>query len=224
MNVTNGRKKTTNSKKRSTSKSSSVYIPKHMSKKSKQNLKRNLRTLGEKKYNVFSFSGVVDDQGQILDISAIGQGTTDLLRDGDQIGIRSIEVNAQAFMYAPVVSGDLTNIVRLVVFQWFPTSTPVPSSIFNTTMTTALAPIVAYNHDNRFNFRILYDKKFVLSRNGAAVVYHRKYILKGFREKIQYSAGTTTGSNKIYACFISDSGAADHPSLAATFKINFSDY
>lgn len=224
MNVTNGRKKKTNSKKKSTSKSSSIYIPKHMPKKAKQNLKRNLRTLGEKKYNVFSYFGTVTNTGDILDLSNITQGDTDLTRDGDQIGIRSIEVNAQAYQDNTVSTPSLSNIIRVVVFQWFPTTTPTPGSIFNTTMEPALAPIVAYNHDNRFNFRILYDKKFVLSLNGPTVVYNRKYILKGFREKIQYSAGTITGSNKVYACYVSDSSAGNHPVLAATFKINFSDY
>lgn len=200
-----------------------IYVPKHMTKKQKHNLKMNLVTLGEKKYvpRPQSLQSVGFDTmtgAFVNDITNITIGDNDTNRDGDQFGIRSIECNWSW------IAGDSTNICRFVVFQWFPNTTPTLSSIFQDISVPTYAPLSPYDHDGRFNFKILLDVKTAVSTYGPGCQVYRKYITSGFKKKVQLVGGGLSGNNKIYVLGISDSGTTTHPGLTYFIKVNYNDY
>lgn len=176
--------------------------------------------LGEKKYGESTGSQSVDFSGAIIDVSAIAQGDGDTNRNGDQLTLTSYELKYNW------VQADTTNLVRTIIFQWLPnTSAGAPtvgSVLIAAPLGTATAPLAVYDHDNRYNFRILYDK---LHRLDAAHVIQGNEIMitKFARNRIQFNGGATTGSNRIYILIISDSAAAAHPTFYYDNKINFRD-
>lgn len=194
-------------------------IPKNMSKKSKQNLKRNLVTLGEKKWILRDATGLsATDTPVVVALTDIGQGDTDQSRDGDQLAIRSIEVN-WAF-----ITADVTNLCRLIVFQWYPATVPTSSNVLAYSGANILNPLAPYNHDSRFQFKILLDVRSTVSTNDAIRSY-RRYIKGGMKRKIQYIAGSATAAaNMIYVMYMSDSGLTTHPALSYSIKVNYNDY
>lgn len=203
---------------------SKSYSKKSFSKSNKQ-LKKVIKQVanqsGEKKYFTVYSGGpqTVDSIGVVTSISNIGQGDTDVTRDGDQVYLRSIELTWNAIV------ADTYNFLRLIIFQWMPASTPTVSDILiPATGNPEQNYQMPYNHDGRFNFRILYDRTLQVSQDTyQSRQVTKKYILKGFRHRIQYQAGTTDGNNKIYLLKISDSTAASHPTMMNVTKINFGD-
>lgn len=173
---------------------------------------------GEKKFFATTSGGFqgIDWTGTITSISDVSQGDTDVTRDGDQIYIRSLEMSWE------VAVGDTYNIVRLIVLQWFPATTPTISDILLTSGNndSVLSP---YSHDTRFQFKVLYDRKIHVNTDRPNMSL-RFRIWRNFRfRRIQYIGGGTTGQNKIYILKISDSGAVPNPTMANFAKMNFSD-
>lgn len=172
----------------------------------------------EKKYFNGSYSlSSYDHNGTIRELTPIPQGDTDVTRDGDSLYLRSMRVNGE------LVLGDTTNIVRVIVFQWLETDTPVPANILSSTYVgTSNAPLAPYHHDSRRLFRILYDRKFVLNANRPNALYDTGY-LRIPKRKVSYIAGGTTGSNKLWVLLISDSGAVVHPTISVLSRATFND-
>lgn len=198
-------------------------VPRHMSRRNKRNLRNNLIMLGEKKYFPISLiNAPLDSVGRIDSLSDPPVGDGDSTRDGDQIQIRSIEFNWS--MQLPGIAPDTSNIVRVIIFQWFPSSVPAVGSILLDTTTPQSTVISPYNHDNRLQFKILMDVKSTLSVQGQSVRVNRKYIKSGMRRKVQFLAGSLTGENKIYALSVSDSALVGHPTYNFYSKVNYSDY
>lgn len=172
----------------------------------------------EKKYFNMSATGTVDWNGTITDMCLVAQGDADTDRDGDQLEIRSFELNYT------LSQGDATNQFRVIVLQWFPTSVPtVANIIFGSGAATA--PIASYQHDNRFQFRILLDEVVSLaSAAGTAALTRRHMLIGGFKtRKLQYVAGSTAGSDHLYMLLVSDSSASAHPGITYYAKLNYFD-
>lgn len=177
----------------------------------------------EKKYwDVATTAVSVDITGSITDLTSIAQGDTDQTRDGDQLYLRSIKGKAQ------IQVADTTNIVRFIIFQWYMDtnvvgSAPTVSQILQS-VGTAIGPMSGYNHDGRYNFRILYDRTCFLDTTDKVQCGLQWYINKGLRRKMQFHGGATGGKNKIYLLLLSDSGAATHPSVAYYNRTAYSDF
>lgn len=173
-------------------------------------------TAGEKKYFAVSSGGpqTVDSTGTITSISNIPQGDTDNTRDGDQAYIRSLELFWEAD------AADVFNVLRLLVVQWYPATTPLVTDILLTTGVDGF--MSPYNHDQRFQFRVIYDKRVTISTDRPAANF-RVRLRRFGRRRIQYLGGTTDGQNKLYLLKISDSGAVSHPFIQNFTKLNFSD-
>lgn len=171
----------------------------------------------EKKYLPYVNSNAVTTTPQIQTLSEVPQSagnSTDVTRIGDTIRIRSLQFNYT------IAIGDTTNFVRLIFFQWKPTTTPVASNILLDTVTSPwLSP---YNHDYRQSFIVIKDAFHKLDVN-IPVVYNRLMFTQFMLRKIQYVAATVTGSNKLYVLLVSDSGAAAHPVASWSGKFNFTD-
>lgn len=173
----------------------------------------------EHKYYVASDAGTTADYGgRVDDKTPIPQGDTDVTRDGDTIHLDEIE-----FRYSTILA-DTTNVFRVILFQWHPTSAPTIGAIL-LTLGSNNGVNSAFTVDYEQQFKILYDRVHYL--NSVAVpqsgVEHVIKIRKGFQKRLQYVAGGTTGSNHIYSAYISDSAAAAHPSINAVMRVRFSD-
>lgn len=188
---------------------------KRYSKKLKFTVKKIMNQQLEKKYSITSVNTTITNAGSIWSISDVAQGDTDLTRDGDQLYIRSIECEIR------VTAGDPTNVMRIIVLQWIPNSTPNVSSILIDA--TTYGEMSPWTHDTRFLFRILYDKRFYVNTTTMGNREHKTVLKRIKFRKMQFESGATTGTNKLYVLAISDSAAATHPILFMVTKLNFSD-
>jgi len=180
-----------------------------------------LNNIAEKKYKANSIpQTAVDFTGSLVDFHAtIAQGDTDITRDGDQLWTRSFEFNYIS------IGVDTTNAMRILIFIWKPTSTPVVTDILAFGNGTNVAPGSPYNHDRRSDFYILYDALHSYSLGGPDCISKKILIYKipTYLRKAQYVNQGTVGANHIYVLFISDSAAATHPTIAYNSKLNFTD-
>lgn len=186
---------------------------------------RVIRQTAEKKYYSFSSNTApISDLGTLLRLTEVAQGTTDVTRIGDQLTIRSLQFNFSALV------ADSTNLLRLVIFQWFEQTGTIPtypdmSQILIDTG-SGRAVFSPYSHDYRYDFKVLFDRTYVL--DGVQVpVITRKIFIKRFppkHRKIQFvGASNTNYTNGLFALLVSDSAAATHPTVTYSGKFNFSD-
>lgn len=179
-----------------------------------------LRKNTELKYYELQAGGSgIDNNGLIYDLSPVPQGLGDSSRVGDKITPHSLKVTLQAGL------ADTTNMLRLVFFRWKPSSiavAPTIAGIFSAGPGSVWAPTANYNHDQRGNFVVLYDKLFNLSA-GAKPNPLIKRTIKLTTDKIDFISGSTNRLNGIYMAAISDSGAVPHPDFIATFTFYYTD-
>ena len=120
-----------------------------------------------------------------------------------------------------VVIADTTNIMRLVLFQWFDASTPVPSGILQG---NALSTV---NFTNRENIKILRDElvSFAILATGGSNIASGKWYVKSKRmTPIQYNIGTSTfQKGSLYLLCISDSAVPSYPTLSFYSRVTFLD-
>lgn len=175
----------------------------------------------EKKYFPFSQTATaVDFAGTIIDVSAVAQGTNDTQHVGDTIRVRSVENNISW------VAGDNTNLCRYILFQWKQSGVPAVADILLGPLSTTVAPLSPYNHDNRKNFNVLYDSMVKVDAVALPLTVRKSKIWKipSFLRQMYFTAATTNRlKNGIYILVISDSGAVPHPTFAFNYKMNFSD-
>lgn len=188
----------------------------------KAEVKRLISAAKEKKYYQLTFSSGVDTTGTVVDCTPIPQGDSDSHRDGDEATIQEVD-------FSLLVRGaDSTNLVRVVLVQWYQSTTPTLANVIQGYEGSAnldfIRPTV---HDTRKTFHVMYDRTFSLNDNstGSADGYQilvKKKLTPG-RKKIQYTAGSTSGFNKIYALMFSDSGAAANPTPYGVVKTLYTD-
>lgn len=173
----------------------------------------------EKKYHLVGSSQDIDYSGSVFALSTITQGDTDLTRDGDSLYLRSINLKGCCQLDVLATSA----IVRIMVVQWFDDSTPAVSDILSGSyLGTVNAPSSSYFHDQRNKFRVLYDRRVLLNDgNTECQIFDTKY-LKPSKRKIHFTAGTTTGSNKLWLVAVSDS-ISNLPTMNYVSRITFND-
>lgn len=173
-----------------------------------------VRKVQEKKYWPFLNSTTISLVGSLLDVSGVTQGDTDVTRDGDQLTVKSMIIN-----FSNTVA-DGSNYLRFIAFQWYPATTPTSADVILDTTQPIISP---YAHDTRYQYRILQDKLCYVDTDDPNRLCMMK-VTRGFKTRtIQYIGGGTTGTNKIYVFVFSDSGAAPHPAVAWSGKLNFVD-
>lgn len=171
----------------------------------------------EHKYFDYQFaSPSVDDQGITYYISDVPQGDTDTTRDGDKLMPTSLDLNLAVY------AGDTTNVVRFMIVRWHSNvSTLAAGNVFQY-LNSAYAPHTPLHHDGRSQFEVLLDKTIVLNTVSRPIVKIVKRLILA-KKTIKYSAGSTTGSDKILALAVSDSAATSHPAIAGYSRLNFTD-
>jgi len=192
----------------------------------RQEVQRLIQRNTELKYqNSITANTGLSTTATMYQITNIAQGTTDVTRVGDRLKL------VKSYMRGVVYCGDVSNIVRFIIFQWFPNSTPVAVDILLPGSSGAYDWTSQYNHDLRQEFKVLYDKTWTLVGNGSAATapYTSAYqacfqaTLKPRHTELQYSGGGTTGTNQIWWMALSDSSAPTHPTIEFTFKTMYTD-
>lgn len=181
----------------------------------------------------------------ITGLTDIVQGDGDSQRDGDRCKLVGT-LELRGAVYADVNPGDVTQtraFVRLIIFQWHPTSQsggatePGSADILLTGPTGGVDVWSLYVHDQRQNYSILYDEVFepVGIAVGAAGLgvhpgiqkyFHRKVPLgKRIRHQMQFQAASATNAtNHLYMLSLSNLAAdAQNPNLVWNIKVFFRD-
>lgn len=163
--------------------------------------------------------------------AVVQSGTTDSVRVGDKIKLRSIQYDGILYGDPSGLAVTPTCRVKLMIIQTYElflsaTGSLVSGDIFDTlAVFNTLNP---YRVDYEPLFKVLYEKIFIVSSNTANPMFSHKFHinvpLKYARKQIQYSAATTTANNHIWACWISDipAGGAE-PLFASEGRIRFTD-
>ena len=140
-------------------------------------------------------------------------------RVGDKINIKSMVIRGT------LTEADTKNIVRIVIFQWYPVdsaSIPVASQILASTGTWGI--VSPFIHDTRNQFGILVDKIYNL--NSVSLPYRPFEIrvpLKYAKKQIGFNAAGLFGSNHILALIITDSSASTHPTVSFYTRVYYTD-
>lgn len=168
-------------------------------------------------YNVdSSYSALLSYSGVVEDISAMARGDSDSNRDGDRCLPISLDLSY-------VIYGETySSVYRMIVFRWLENTTPTVADILLSSG-SGYSVTSGYQHDQRGLFNILYDKTHTVSNNGGSELVHVKRHLKMAKKQIDYSAGGTTGSNKIYVLGITDRSLATSATVAYISRLNFTD-
>lgn len=201
------------------------YFKKRYNKKFTKAVRHVIEKTVEKKYLHNKNTFQVSSAGYALWPDVVPQGTTDITRIGDQVTIRSLRFKIQCIVNvnAPM------SWIRCIIFQYFPsfdsstitaTTYPLTNILLDGTTYPYLSP---YSHDNRYNFRVLYDKlRFMDTVNTPQVMF--KGIIKKFpKNKIQYfNASATNCVNGLTVLLIGDL-TANLPTVYYSLKFNYSD-
>ena len=164
----------------------------------------------------------------------VPQGDSDQTRDGDQLTWAGHIDFTMQMVNGQGATGDNYNNMRLVFLQWHPNTTPAVGDIFINGPSGAADVYSQYNHDKRSMFTILWDNRFTTVGNANAAttantdsvttgVLRYRISLKKAQKTVQFSGGTTSGTNRLYLAFVSDSALATHPTLAYSTKVVFRD-
>lgn len=170
----------------------------------------------EKGQKMVSISNTASTAGSFHSLSDITVGTADGQRLKHEIEIKSLHLNLIG------THADPTNIMRVIVFQYFDVDFPTTAKLMQDTgVDSYLSPM---NFDNAKSFRVLYDSMKLLSDIKTPQVSWNKYIkLSKARKNIEYSGTTTDGLNKLYLLVLSDSAAISHPAFHGFATLTYSD-
>jgi len=151
-------------------------------------------------------------------VTQVPQGDTDSERDGDQITLNSLDFRVG------IKTGTTTpTFLRVILFQWKPNTTPLYTSILLDQHNTSNAPHTQYNHDQRQQYKILYDTLIEVDTvaHPAHCVHH--VCISGFSPRQQFVAGSTTvATNMLYVLAVADV-AANGPQVVFSSKLTFYD-
>lgn len=184
--------------------------------------------MAEHKYSLAVSGGPqnVTDTGSITCVTQIAQGSADTSRVGDALTLKSIE-----YGYFTNAIANTQALVRFMIIQWFPQVTDTngsPPAIANNILfdgtVNAENVIQPYYHDNRNQFRVLYDRLHTVSAaDEISSRYYHGFITTGFKKNVQYYGGSSTnGNNQIFLIKMSDL-ASSYPQVTNFIKINYVD-
>ncbi len=181
---------------------------------------KTVKKLSEWKYHTISLGLATPISSGSITQSLLGvtQGDTRTTRDGDIIFPSTI-----SFKY-DIVPEDATNIVRVILYQFFQPSTPTISDVLD------LSTPVAANHwtspyERKFahDYKIIYDRVHTVD-TAAHTVY-----ATGGKRRIPRARTTFEGATivdpvgGVYLSAISDSTVGAGPKINWTSRINFRD-
>ncbi len=127
----------------------------------------------------------VNETAEIFQISNIPQGDTDQSRDGAQVKLT--RVNIKYFLEAnPAVANTLVRIMLVLDKQTNQAIYTIADLLADVTLNDGIVSMT--NLDNKYRFRILYNKVHTYSNASKEVSYHE--INKKLDMKLRYDAST----------------------------------
>jgi hypothetical protein len=132
----------------------------------------------------------------------IAQGDADNNRDGDQLRADNLTFR-MSHIFNP--SGNAVQNTRIVVYRWKPMSTSTQPTYIDVFTASTTYPITTPpNWDNRFQWKILFDRVITSSLyQPAPVLVHTVNLGK---KRVQYTSGSSTvKSNGVYFLIMTDS-------------------
>ena len=171
---------------------------------------------GEFKINEVSSTGTVANGGQIFNCLA---GIT---RGNDSVGnfLGGKIYPAGLDVSYTWIHADVTNFVRVIIFQWYGTGNPAPSEVI-----IGVPPhLSAISWVNKDNIRVLSDNRLVLTEQGAPATITRIYIKGKKMDQIDMAIGNSQiNKGGLYIYLVSDSAAPLHPTAVIFSRLTFND-
>lgn len=142
-------------------------------------------------------------------VPTISQSDTVSGREGDQVDLKSMNLNINLSRITGATVGSVDN-VRVIIFKWFPdnlTLAPTAGQILEDS-TSAVAYMSGYTAlpIDRRKFRVLFDKRYLLSDRATDVEKAHRMIRLKFGSKrlgrVSYGQGLQTGKGHIYVMFL----------------------
>jgi len=150
------------------------------------------------------------------DLSAVPVGTGINTRTGSAVHAKYLDLN-MLFVIA-----DTYNVMRVIVFEWFPSDTsdvPGSAELYSTAYSAGNnEQYVALNPVKPSRFRVL--QEFTVILDVAHVALHKKVNLR-LKGSPSFDTGVNTGKNHIYVAIVSDSTTATHPTCAFSWTFGF---
>ncbi len=169
----------------------------------------------------FSTATVADGVGSITALTNIAQGDTTLLRDGSSMKVVSVQCKLLLKINASASSSDLRMMIVLdsQTNQAIYTTADLLQSVVN--IISVVSPL---NLDNKFRFRVLYDKIYNVDTGTSSTRLLKFY--KKLDLKIRYdnaaAAITSLTSNSLSVVFISNE-PTNEPTVTGIFRVRFID-
>jgi hypothetical protein len=175
----------------------------------KQEIKSYMSQNVERKWNNYTVVTTLSTTTQFHNFSAdISQGDAVNQRSGNVIHMVSLSLKMD------MTCGDTTNLIRFVLFKWHPnTTSDTPSALEvlqdNSTPTNICLGPLRITVPKRF--RTLYDTTFTLDQ------VKNFHLIRTVNVKLNwncsYDTGLNTGSEQLYAMYVSDSTIAPNPAF-----------
>ncbi len=144
-------------------------------------------------------NSAVSTTGQLFSVILMAQGDTSNLRQGDQVKLVHIRYDATYKIHASATQSNL----RIIIFVDKQANGALPTVANLLTDVTASDGIVSgYNPDNKYRFRVLYDKVVQLDQAGKQS--GRRSFRKKLNLRIRYgtNAGDITDLNSTNLLFL----------------------
>lgn len=150
----------------------------------------------------------------------VATGTTDSTRIGDEITL--VGFHLRMALYSSSSSSALANVVRVVVVQDFENTSSI--NLCFPEYGNIIAPMGFPTYDYRKEFKVLFDKKLIVSGlgNGQAAHVIDKWVpLHGI--KTQYTAGTTAVTQNAIHMYIITDEQTYGPVMYCKYRLYFKD-
>ena len=145
---------------------------------------------------------------------------------GNEVLPTSVRVNIGLTMGPSLVAnGDGTNFLRVIVFQWYDSTSPAVSGILN----TSSSPFSMLNWVNIENIKVLADRLVNLHQYGLKQdsydSWSEKIYIKGKKMvPVKFNvAGTAAQKGDIYLLVVSDSSVPANPYMTYQSQITYTD-
>jgi len=180
----------------------------------------------ELKYFDNAFNGVaVSSTATIFDLSLVSQGAAANQRNGQDIEPQHFEAQIT------VTAADVTNVVRVILFQHKPNSSlspPLANQLLDPLSGTISGTVDAHCAINTFfqkEYRVLEDMTLVMAANSTSAIIDVGKTLSRTRlpKSIGYNSVANTGEGHICLFLISDSAVLPEPAWTGQMRLRFFD-
>lgn len=192
-------------------------------------IKKVMRGMAEKKYYDFAANYNVSTLGSIFNFSlgtTITQGDTQFQRIGTSINLKNLNIRGivDSLVSLPTWSSAT---VRMVVFQWL---LPPPAIISNVVYNWGIVASTInsqYRKETAGQYKILYDKRYLLSSEGPVIKQFNININRKMLKRIQFtnpSSPDVVNKGELYIWLISDiAPSTQNPTVTFEARLTFVD-